>query len=64
MNVMGRLCLGLWKALMELLGFSAMLRLLRRRRGDYVEERRDLFRDLTLDEVIARAREKSERREP
>ena len=27
--------------------------------GDYVEERRELFRDLTLDDVIARAREKS-----
>jgi hypothetical protein len=28
-------------------------------RGDYVEERRELFRDLTLDEAIARARQKS-----
>ena len=27
-------------------------------RGDYVEERRELFRDLTLDEAIARARER------
>jgi hypothetical protein len=27
--------------------------------GDYVEERRALFRDLTLNEAIARAREKS-----
>jgi hypothetical protein len=26
---------------------------------DYVEERRELFRDLTLDEAIARARERS-----
>ena len=28
-------------------------------RDDYVEERRELFRDLTLDEAIARARKKS-----
>jgi hypothetical protein len=27
--------------------------------GDYVEERRELFRDLTLDEAIARARQTS-----
>jgi len=28
--------------------------------GDYVEERRALFRDLTLDEAIARARTKTD----
>jgi hypothetical protein len=28
-------------------------------RGDYVEERRELFRDLTIDDVIARAWAKS-----
>ena len=28
-------------------------------RGNYVEERRELFRDLTLEEAIARARSKS-----
>jgi hypothetical protein len=28
-------------------------------RGDYVEERRELFRELTLDAAIARARERS-----
>jgi predicted AAA+ superfamily ATPase len=30
--------------------------------GDYVEERRELFRDLTLDDALARARKKSRRR--
>jgi len=28
-------------------------------RGHYVEERRELFRDLTLDDAIARASQKS-----
>ena len=51
-----------WKALTERLGVSGAIRFLMEYdpgRGDYVEERRELFRDLTLDEAIARAREKS-----
>ena len=51
-----------WKALTDRLGASGAMRFLMEYdpgRGDYVEERRDLFRDLTLDEAIARAREKS-----
>lgn len=61
---MGRLYLKLCKALMERLGVSGLIRRLGARRGNYVEERRELFRDLTIDEAIARAREKSGRREP
>lgn len=56
-----------WKALTERLGVSGAIRFLMEYdpgRGGYVEERRDLFRDLTLDEVIARAREKSSGRTP
>ena len=51
-----------WKALTERLGVSGAIRFLMEYdpgRGDYVEERRELFRNLTLDDVIARAREKS-----
>jgi hypothetical protein len=51
-----------WKALTERLGVSGAIRFLMEYdpgRGDYVQERRELFRDLTLDEAIARAREKS-----
>jgi hypothetical protein len=51
-----------WKALTERLGVSGAIRFLMEYdpdRGDYVEERRELFRDLTLDEAIARARERS-----
>ena len=51
-----------WKALTERLGVSGAIRFLMeydQGRGDYVEERRELFRDLTLDEAIARARERS-----
>lgn len=51
-----------WKALTERLGVSGAIRFLMEYdpgRGNYVEERRALFRDLTLDEAIARAREKS-----
>jgi hypothetical protein len=47
-----------WKALTERLGVSGAIRVLMEYdpgRGDYVEERRKLFRDLTLDEAIARA---------
>ena len=53
-----------WKALTEWLGVSGAIRFLMRYylgRGDYVEERRELFRDLTLDDAIARARKKSGR---
>jgi hypothetical protein len=54
-----------WKALTERLGVSGAMRFLMEYdpgRGDYVEERRELFRDLTLEEVIARARQKFNRR--
>jgi hypothetical protein len=50
-----------WKALTERLGVSGAIRFLMEYdpgRGDYVQERRELFRDLTLDEAIARARQK------
>ena len=51
-----------WKALTGRLGVSGAIRFLMEYapgRGDYVEERRELFRDLTLDDAIARARQKS-----
>jgi hypothetical protein len=51
-----------WKALTERLGVSGAIRFLMGYdpgRGDYVEERRELFGDLTLDDAIARARAKS-----
>jgi hypothetical protein len=51
-----------WKALTERLGVSGAIRFLLEYdpgHGDYVEERRELFRDLTLDEAIARARRRS-----
>lgn len=51
-----------WKALTERLGVSGAIRFLMEYdpgRGDYVEERCELFRDLTLEEAIARARERS-----
>jgi hypothetical protein len=51
-----------WKALTERLGVSGAIRFLMEYdpgRGDYVEERRELFADLTLEAAIARAREKS-----
>ena len=50
-----------WKALTERLGVSGAMRFLMEYdpgHGDYVEERRELFRDLTVEDVIARAREK------
>lgn len=52
-----------WKALTERLGVSGAIRFLMEYdpgHGDYVEERRALFRDLTLDEAIARARTKTD----
>jgi hypothetical protein len=51
-----------WKALTERLGVSGAIRFLMEYdpgRGDYVEERRELFRDLTLDEAVRRARQRS-----
>ena len=51
-----------WKALTERLGVSRPIRFLMEYdpgRGDYVDERRELFRDLTLDDAIERARQKS-----
>ena len=51
-----------WKALTERLGVSGAIRFLMEydpSHGDYVAERRELFRDLTLDDAIARARAKS-----
>jgi hypothetical protein len=51
-----------WKALTERLGVSGAIRFLLQYdpgHGNYVEERRELFRDLTLEEAIARARSKS-----
>ena len=51
-----------WKALTERLGVSGAIRFLMEYdpgRGDYVEERRELFRDLTLDEALARAKQRS-----
>jgi hypothetical protein len=50
-----------WKALTDRLGVSGAIRFLMAYdpgHGDYVEERRELFRDLSLDEAIARARQK------
>ncbi len=50
-----------WKALIERLGVSGAMRFLMEYdpgRGDYVEERRELFREFTLDEAIARVRKK------
>jgi hypothetical protein len=50
------------KALTERLGVSGAIRFFMEcdpGRGDYVEERRELLRNLTLDEAITRAREKS-----
>jgi hypothetical protein len=51
-----------WRALTERLGVSGAIRFLMEYdpgHGDYVAERRELFRELSLDEAIARAREKS-----
>lgn len=51
-----------WRVLTERLGVSGAIRFLMEYdpgRGDYVEERRELFRDLTLDTAIARARGRS-----
>jgi hypothetical protein len=53
-----------WKALTERLGISGAMRFLMQYdpgHGDYTEERRDLFRDLSLDDVLAGIRERPER---
>ncbi len=49
-----------WKALTERLGVSGAIRFLMEYdpgHGDYVEERRELFSNLSLQEAIARARQ-------
>ena len=54
-----------WKALTERLGVSGAIRFLMEYdpgHGNYVAERRELFRDLTLDDALARARRRSDRR--
>ena len=54
-----------WKALTDRLGVAGAMRFLMEYdsgHGDYVEERRELFRELTLDEAIARIREKAGRK--
>lgn len=56
-----------WKALTDRLGVSGAIRFLMEYdpgRGDYVEERRELFRDLTLADAIARARARPGRDAP
>jgi len=53
-----------WKALTERLGVSGAMRFLMEYdpgHGDYVEERRELFRDATIEQILARAWEKSRR---
>lgn len=51
-----------WKALTERLGVSGAIRFLMEYdpgRGNYVEERVELFEDLDLDEALARMRQAS-----
>lgn len=51
-----------WKALTERLGVSGAIRFLMEYdpgRGDYVEERRELFEGVDLDEALARMRKAS-----
>lgn len=53
-----------WKALTERLGVSGAIRFLLEYdpgHGDYVEERREIFRDLTLPEAVARAKKRAPR---
>jgi len=48
-----------WKALTEALGIAGAIRFLMQYdpgHGDYTEERRQLFRDLSLDEALAEIR--------
>ena len=56
-----------WKALTERLGVSGAIRFLMEYdpgHSDYVAERRELFRDLTLDDAIARVKAKAGGRAP
>lgn len=51
-----------WRALTERLGVSGAIRFLMeydRGHADYVEERRELFRELTLDDALERVRRRS-----
>lgn len=51
-----------WRALTERLGVSGAMRFLMEYdpgHGDYAEERHELFRDMTIDEAIGRARRKA-----
>ena len=53
-----------WKALTERLGISGAMRFLMQYdpgHGDYTEERRALFGDLSLDDVLAEIRQRDER---
>ena len=53
-----------WKALTERLGISGAMRFLMQYdpgHGDYTEERRALFGDLSLDDVLAEIRQRGER---
>jgi hypothetical protein len=52
-----------WKALTERLGISGAMRFLMQYdpgHGDYTEERRALFGDLSLDDVVAEMRHRTE----
>ena len=52
-----------WKALTERLGISGAIRFLMQYdpgHGDYTVERRSLFADLTLDDVLAEIRHRDE----
>jgi hypothetical protein len=51
-----------WKALTERLGVSGAIRFLMQYdpgHGDYTAERRELFADLTLDDVVAEMRRRT-----
>ena len=53
-----------WKALTERLGVSGAMRFLMQYdpgHGDYTEERRTLFADLRLDDILAEIRKQDER---
>jgi hypothetical protein len=53
-----------WKALTERLGISGAMRFLMQYdpgHGDYTEERRALFGDLSLDDVVAAMHRRTER---
>jgi hypothetical protein len=53
-----------WRALTERLGISGAMRFLMQYdpgHGDYTEERRGLFSDLSLDDVLAEIRQREQR---